>query len=74
MIQGMILACAVCFGDPNSPLTKSVVPAVLFLLGVVSLVLIWIAAWAVIWTRRARKLLVVQGDAAGFLDPKAQLH
>ena len=52
-MKGVFLACAVCFGDPNSLLSKGVVPAVLFLMGVVAFVLGWIAFLAFRWSRRA---------------------
>ena len=51
-----VLACSVCFGDPHSKLTQGVIPAVLFLTGVVGLVLLAIASTGFIWAQRARKL------------------
>lgn len=54
-MKTLIIACAVCFGDPASPLTKAVTPAVLFLMGTVGVVLAGIAALAVIWTLRAQR-------------------
>ena len=50
------LACAVCFGDPNSKTSKAVTVGVLFLLGLIVFVLGWIAYTIVVWSRRARKL------------------
>ena len=50
-----VWACSVCFGDPHSKLAKGVVPAVLFLIGVVGLVLGGIASIAFTWARRAQK-------------------
>ncbi len=52
------LACSVCFGDPNSSMTKGAMMGVFFLLGVVLFVLGAIASVAVIWARRGRKLLL----------------
>jgi len=49
-------ACSVCYGDPNSALTKGVKMAVLFLLGVVLSVLTGIASIAWVWVRRSEKL------------------
>jgi len=49
-------ACAVCFGDPNSPLVKGARLGILFLGGVVVLVLGTIAGVAFTWSRRARAL------------------
>lgn len=50
------LACAVCFGDPHSSMTRGAMMGVLFLLGVVIFVLSAIASVAVVWMQRARKL------------------
>ena len=49
-----LFACAVCFGDPNSPMTHGAKLAVFFLLGVVGVVLTSIVGVAMFWTRRAR--------------------
>ena len=51
-----LLACAVCFGDPNSQMTKGLWMGVLFLLGVVAIVLGGVLAVAISWARRSRKL------------------
>ncbi len=55
------LACSVCFGDPNSSMTKGAMMGVLFLLGVVLFVLGAIASVAVVWTRRARPEALASG-------------
>ncbi|HYB99024.1 MAG TPA: hypothetical protein VEC57_07785 [Candidatus Limnocylindrales bacterium] len=47
-------ACAVCFGDPNSPLSKGADAGVLFLLGVVVVVLAMFASLFLYWMRRMR--------------------
>ncbi|HYC53473.1 MAG TPA: hypothetical protein VEL28_00840 [Candidatus Binatia bacterium] len=47
-------ACAVCFGDPASPLTKGADAGVLFLLGVVVVVLAMFASLFLYWMRRMR--------------------
>lgn len=52
----LFLACSVCFGDPNSSMTKGAMMGVFFLLGVVVFVLGVIASVAVVWARRAKKL------------------
>ncbi len=52
----LFLACAICFGDPNSQMTKGVVAAVLLLVGVVGSVLGGILAVSFTWIARARKL------------------
>lgn len=58
------LACAVCFGSPDSSLTQGARAGILILLGVVATVLTGIVAVAVMWARRARML-----GAQGALDP-----
>lgn len=49
-------ACAVCFGDPDSSLTKGTIAGVLFLLGVIVTVLGGILITGIVWTIRARKI------------------
>lgn len=51
----LFFACAVCFGDPTSLITKGVQVGILFLLGVIAAVLFAIAALAFQWSRRARQ-------------------
>jgi hypothetical protein len=53
-------ACAVCFGDPSSPLTLGAKAGVFFLLGVVVVVLGAIVGVGIFWARRARLLEVQQ--------------
>jgi hypothetical protein len=50
------LACAVCFGDPQSPLTKGALMGVYVLVGVVGFVLTGITATGVFWIQRSRRL------------------
>ena len=49
-------ACAVCFGDPASPMTQGMKAGIIFLTGVVGGVLFTIAVVAVTWYLRARKI------------------
>jgi hypothetical protein len=49
-------ACSVCFGDPDSPLTKGALMGVYVLVGVVGFVLLSIAATGVYWIQRSRRL------------------
>lgn len=49
-------ACAVCFGDPNSLMTKGANWGILTLAIVIVMILVGIAAIAVIWGRRDRSL------------------
>jgi hypothetical protein len=53
-------ACQVCFGDPNSPLTKSAEMGVWFLLGVIVLVEAAFGVFFLVYLRRR---------ARGFHDP-----
>ena len=60
------LACAVCFGDPDSAVTQGAKAGILVLLGVIGTVLVGIAGIALFWIRRARAL-----DGQGFSgDPQ----
>ena len=48
-------ACAVCFGGPDSPPSKGLTVAVLFLVGVIVMVLAGVALFAVSMLRRNRQ-------------------
>jgi hypothetical protein len=52
----LMSACSVCFGDPNSSLTKGTIAGVVFLLAVIFMVLGGILATGIVWTLRAKKL------------------
>lgn len=47
-------ACSVCFGDPNSLQTKSIVTGIIVLLSLTGVVLAAIAYTAFVWIRRAK--------------------
>ena len=51
-----LMACSVCFGDPNSLQSRALFFGVCFLVGVVAFVLAGIASTAMTWARRAKKL------------------
>jgi len=51
-------ACAVCFGDPNSPMVTGAKMGVAFLLGVILLVRGAMVGVACFWVHRARLLRV----------------
>ncbi len=57
---GSAAACAICFGDPNSPLTKSAEMGVWFLLAVIVLVEAGFGVFFLVYLRRR---------ARGFHDP-----
>ena len=50
------LACATCFGDPNSNLSKGVVWGVLVLVSIVACVLAGFTGVGIFWMKRARYL------------------
>lgn len=52
-------ACAVCFGDSESPMAKGVVAGVVVLIAVVGAVLFAVAGTGVYWMQRSRRM--VQG-------------
>ncbi|HEX5037094.1 MAG TPA: hypothetical protein VFX30_08030 [bacterium] len=49
-------ACAVCFGDPNSGMSKGIKAGVILLVAVVGVVLGGIASVVISWSRRAKTL------------------
>ncbi len=51
-----VLACSVCYGDPNSAMTQGAQAGVLVLLGVVGVVLTGLASLLIFWMRRAAQL------------------
>lgn len=64
-----LMACAVCFGDPNSPMSRGALAGVWFLLGVVVLVLSSIVGMIIFWARRARLLRIqaaIRGESTEF--------
>jgi uncharacterized membrane protein YozB (DUF420 family) len=56
MITASLIACPICFGDPNSAQVHGARVGVLFLLAVTVIVLTAIALVARSWGIRARKL------------------
>ena len=56
LAPAILSACPVCYGAPNSPMTKSSNNAIMFLLGVIGFVQVgFIALFWTFW-RRAREL------------------
>jgi heme/copper-type cytochrome/quinol oxidase subunit 2 len=55
-----LLACAVCFGDPNSAQTQAQNSGIFVMLGVTGVVLGAFAALAVYFWRRARRYQAAQ--------------
>jgi hypothetical protein len=67
----ILSACPVCYGAPNSPMTKSSNNAIIFLLGVIGFVQVGFVAMFWSFWRRARELRrlresfhVIEGGAA----------
>ena len=56
-------ACAVCFGDPESPLVKGAAAGVLVLVGVITFVLLGVAGTGMFWVHRSRRLARVEDEA-----------
>jgi hypothetical protein len=56
LIAQPVLACSVCYGDPNSAMTKGAQAGVLVLLGVVAVVLTGLGSVLLFWVRRAAHL------------------
>ena len=56
LIAEPALACSVCYGDPDSGMAKGAKAGVLVLLGVVSMVLLWVGSLLLFWRRRAANL------------------
>ena len=52
----LVLACTVCFGDPNSSMSQGARAGILILLGVIGTVLASIVGVTLFWIRRARLL------------------
>jgi len=56
-------ACAVCFGDPESPMVKGAVAGVLVLVGVIAFVLIGVAGTGMYWIHRGNRLARIEETA-----------
>ncbi len=68
----IVSACPVCYGAPNSPMTKSTNNAIMFLLGIIGFVQIGFVAMFWSFWRRARELRR-RRDAFRVLDGGAAL-
>ena len=51
-----VFPCAVCYGDPNHPVTEGMNSAILFLLFVTAFVLLCIAASMIVLIKRTKKI------------------
>jgi len=57
-------ACATCFGDPDSPMTKGLNKGILTLLGFIGLVQVGIVRVAWTMRQRGKKLAEASGSAS----------
>jgi len=56
MVPARAMACAVCYGDPNSLQVQGAEAGVLVLLGVIVTVLLSIAGMILFWILRAKRI------------------
>lgn len=56
-LPGRLLACAVCFGDPDSDMAKGASAGVMFMVGVIGTMLLGIAGLGLTWIHRSRQLV-----------------
>jgi len=59
-LPSQALACAVCFGDPDSDMAKGATAGVMFMVGVTGMMLLGIAGLGLTWIRRSRQLVKAQ--------------
>lgn len=57
---GDAVACAVCYGDPDSPMTKGIVAGVWVLLGCIFTLLTGFASMFLYWMSRSRRLSALE--------------
>ena len=50
------MACSVCFGDPDNPMTRGAVAGVYVMVGFIGFVLLGIAGTACFWMVRSRRI------------------
>ncbi len=72
LIAQPVIACSVCYGDPNSAMTKGVEAGVLVLLGVVGGVLMLVASLLLFWVRRAANLEDAEMKALNPVETRLQ--
>jgi len=56
LVPAVLSACPVCYGAPNSPMTKSSNNAIIFMLGIIGFVQVGFIAMFWSFWRRAREL------------------
>jgi hypothetical protein len=54
--QSSVNACSVCFGDPDSGMTRGAFAGVMVMFGIIATVLGGVIFTAAYWTQRSRKL------------------
>jgi len=61
------VACATCFGNPDSNMAKGVVWGVVVLAGIVGFVLAGMAGVGVFWMQRSRRLTQLDSSSGGLV-------
>jgi len=56
ILFNLVYPCAVCYGDPNHPVTEGINNAVLFMLFITAFVLLCIATSMYVLVRRTKKI------------------
>ncbi len=67
LLPEMAAACATCFGDPDSPMTKGLNKGILTLLGFIGLVQVGIVRVA--WTMRQRSKKLAEASGSDSSSP-----
>jgi len=65
MSAGDVSACAVCYGDPESPMTKAMVAGVWVLLGCIGTLLMSFGGLFFYWMQRSKRLGSLEPAAGG---------
>jgi len=66
-----VLACAVCFGDPEAPETKAMAAGILFMLGCIGTVLASFAGAFCYWAVRSHRLTLERSQELAMVNEGA---
>ena len=61
MFVNLIFPCAVCYGDPNDPMTIGLTKSISFLLAVIGFILFCLMYWFISLIRRNNQLNKTEG-------------
>lgn len=64
LMAGDAVACATCFGNPDSNMSKGVVWGVIVLVGIVGFVLASVAGVGLFWLQRGRRLTQLDSSSS----------